>query len=68
MKRAELVDLSAERARRAAELAADTGLRGADAVHVELAADRGDRLITWDRQQASRGRATARVATPREDL
>ena len=60
----ELVELTAERSRRAADVAAATGVRGADAVYLELAAQRGDTLVTWDRQQLERGVAVARVATP----
>lgn len=62
--RIDLYDLSADRSRRAAEIAAATGVRGADAVYLELAAQRGDILVTWDRQQLDRGRAVARVQTP----
>jgi len=40
---------------RTTELAADLGLRGADAVYVALASDLQVPLITWDRQQRERG-------------
>lgn len=60
----ELVELDAERSRRAAEIAAATGVRGADAVYLELAVQRGEALVTWDRQQLDRGSAVARVLTP----
>ena len=60
----ELVDLDSERSRRAAEIAAATGVRGADAVYLELAVQRGLALVTWDRQQLERGSAVARVETP----
>ena len=60
----ELIDLDSERSRRAAAIAAATGLRGADAVYLELAAQRGFALVTWDRQQLERGPAVARVETP----
>lgn len=60
----ELVPLSEDRSRRAAEIAGSTGVRGADAVYLELAAHRGDVLVTWDRQQLERGGAVARVQMP----
>lgn len=60
----DLVGLDAERSRRAAEIAAATGVRGAGAVYLELAVQRGDTLVTWDRQQLQRGSALARVETP----
>ena len=60
----ELVALDAERSHRAARLAAGTGVRGADAIYLELAAQRGDTLVTWDRQQLERGSSVARVETP----
>lgn len=60
----EIVPLTEERSRRAAEIAGSTGVRGADAVYLEVAAQRGDVLVTWDRQQLDRGTAAARVETP----
>lgn len=60
----DLVVLDAERGRRAAGVAAATGVRGADAVYLELAAQRREPLVTWDRQQLQRGAAVARVQTP----
>lgn len=60
----ELVPLNRERATRAAEIAASAGVRGADAVYLELAAERGDVLVTWDRRQLERGRQAARVERP----
>ena len=60
----ELYDLTAERARRASRIATMTGVRGADAIYLELAADRCEELVTWDRQQLERGRSLARVGTP----
>ncbi len=60
----ELVDLDSERSRRAAAIAAATGARGADAVYLELAVQRGVALVTWDRQQLARGLAVARVERP----
>lgn len=63
----ELVPLSGERARRAAALASRTALRGADAVYVELARERGSALVTLDRQQLERGASVVNVALPSED-
>ncbi|MFQ5527113.1 MAG: type II toxin-antitoxin system VapC family toxin [Thermoanaerobaculia bacterium] len=60
----ELFDLDADRSRRAAAIASATGVRGADAVYLELAAHRRDVLVTWDRQQLERGGTVARVETP----
>ena len=60
----DLVELDLGRGRRAAEIAAATGVGGADAVYLELAARRGDTLVTWDRRQLERGPAAARVETP----
>jgi len=60
----DLFALDADRARRAAAIASNGAVRGADAVYLELAAHRGDVLVTWDRQQLERGRAFARVEKP----
>jgi predicted nucleic acid-binding protein len=60
----ELVDLDLARARRAADVAAATGVRGADAVYLALAQERGEVLVTLDRQQRQRGRAVAQVRSP----
>ena len=60
----ELVPLTLERSSRAAEIAAASAVRGADAVYLELARDRNDVLVTLDRQQLERGRQVARVQRP----
>ena len=60
----DLVDLDERRGRRAAEIATAAAVRGADAVYLELAEQRGEVLVTWDRQQLERGVAVARVETP----
>jgi predicted nucleic acid-binding protein len=60
----ELVPLDTERSRRASQLAATAGVRGADAVYLGLAAERGDVLVTWDRQQLERGTGVAEVERP----
>lgn len=60
----DFAELTADRSRRASEIAAAAGVRGADAIYLELATQRGDTLVTWDRQQLERGAAVARVETP----
>ena len=60
----DLVPLDSERSQQAAKIAAATGVRGADAVYLELAAQRGEVLVTWDRQQLKRGALVARVERP----
>jgi predicted nucleic acid-binding protein len=60
----DLVPLDIERGRRAATIAAATGVRGADAVYLELAVQRGEVLVTWDRQQLDGDARVARVQRP----
>lgn len=60
----ELLPLTWERAQEAAEVAARTGLRGADAVYVALARELGATLVTLDRQQLERGSGIADVRRP----
>ena len=48
----------------ATELAADLGLRGADAIYVALAAQLQIPLVTWDRQQRERGGQRVDARTP----
>ena len=60
----ELVELDSIRARRAAEVALATRVRGADAVYLALAEERGDVLVTLDRQQRERGGALVDVREP----
>ena len=60
----ELVPLTGERSHRAAVLASRTVLRGADAVYLELARERGMALITLDRQQLERGGSVVDVRMP----
>lgn len=59
-----LLPLEEERAAAAAEVAAATGVRGADAVYLALARELREPLVTLDRQQLERGRAIARVERP----
>jgi predicted nucleic acid-binding protein len=60
----ELFDLDGPRARRAAEVAAATRVRGADAVYLALAIEHGAVLISLDRVQRERGGAMAEVRLP----
>ncbi len=60
----ELVPLTAERADRAASIAAAAGVRGADAVYLALAQELGDTLVTLDRRQLRRGGPFAPVEHP----
>ncbi len=56
----ELADLSAS-------VAATLQLRGADAVYVALALLADVPLVTWDKQQLTRGARVAQTLTPEED-
>jgi predicted nucleic acid-binding protein len=58
------IGLDQERARRAASLAAETGLRGADAVYLALAQEMQETLVTVDRQQADRSAGIVDVRIP----
>jgi predicted nucleic acid-binding protein len=59
-----LESLTDRRSRHAAEIARLTAVRGADAVYLQLAAERGEVLVTLDRQQLERGSTVARVERP----
>ena len=52
----------------AAELAADRGLRGSDAVYVAVAQRYGSTLVSLDREQRERARLVIRSLTPVEAL
>ena len=52
----------------ATELAASLLLRAGDALYVEVAARLGIRLVTWDREQATRCAAVVETATPAQLL
>jgi len=60
----ELVSVSQAMAERAAIIAADHRIRGCDAVYIALADQRGDALVTLDRQQLERGTAIVNVREP----
>jgi predicted nucleic acid-binding protein len=59
-----LVAIDDHLGRAAAELAADLGLRGADAVYVATAAHLGIPLVTWDREQHKRAGGLVAVEIP----
>lgn len=53
-------------ARRAAQIARDHRLRGADAVYVSVAEMFGSRLIAWDAEMLERGADVVTTMTPLE--
>jgi predicted nucleic acid-binding protein len=59
-----LVVLDAELAEQAGRIAADSKLRGADAVYVAVAKRLAVPLVTWDREQLERGRGVVEVVRP----
>jgi predicted nucleic acid-binding protein len=61
-----LIAVDQRLAMRAARLAAELSLRGADAVYVAAALDLGLPLVSWDVEQRERGRRLVRVHTPGE--
>ena len=63
-----LVTLTDDLVDEAADAAARLRLRAGDAVYVVVAARAGARLVTWDREQLTRGAALVQTATPAEDL
>jgi predicted nucleic acid-binding protein len=60
----ELYPLTAVRSEAAADLAASTGVRGADAVYLALAMELDETLVTLDRQQLERGKGVTDVKKP----
>ena len=60
----ELYPLTAVRSETAADLAASTGVRGADAVYLALAMELDETLVTLDRQQLERGKGVTDVKKP----
>ena len=63
-----LFALTPERAHRAAVIAANARLTGADATYVALAHQLAMGLVTWDRQQRERAPSTISVSTPADLL
>ena len=60
----ELMPVTVTLSRRAAGIAIDCRLRGADAVYVALAERHRDELVTLDRQQLERGAAVVTTRRP----
>ena len=60
----ELIPITMTLAEQAAEMAAEHGIRGCDAVYVALADQLSDTLVTLDRQQLERGARLVTVRTP----
>ena len=60
----ELVTVSSELAERAAEIAIDCRIRGADAIYVALAERLDDELVTLDQQQLERAKDVVKARTP----
>lgn len=60
----ELVPVVIPMAERAADIAIDHRIRGADALYVALAEHRRDELVTLDRQQLERGAAVVPTRRP----
>ncbi len=60
----ELVPVTSPMAERAADIAIDYRVRGADALYVALAEHRGDVLVTFDRQQLERPTAIVTTLHP----
>lgn len=59
-----VVALDRRMGERAADLAADLGLRGADATYVAVARHLELPLVTWDREQRDRAGGTITTVTP----
>ena len=59
-----LVAVTPQLAKRAAVIAADQRVRGADAIYLALAQQLGDVLVTLDRQQLQRGAAVVKTQHP----
>jgi predicted nucleic acid-binding protein len=64
----ELAPITVTLASAAAHLAADLGLRGADAIYVALAAQKSEVLVTLDRELVERGGGVVVVQTPEAAL
>jgi len=64
--RLQLVPLDVSLARRAAEVARDHRLRGADSVYVSVAETVDSGLITWDAEMLERGADVVTTMTPLE--
>ncbi len=60
----ELVKVSVELAERAAQIAIDCRIRGADAIYVALAEQLDDELVTLDQQQLERAKDVVKARMP----
>ncbi len=60
----ELIPLSTERARKAAAIAINQRLRGADAIYAQVAVEEVSLLVTWDSEMLSRASAIVASITP----
>jgi len=61
----QLIPISLSLAKSAGRIAIEQRIRGCDALYVALAANTGEPLVTWDRQQKERGAELAITLTPR---
>lgn len=68
MKGLRLESLTENRSRRAAKIAAQHRLRGADAVYVALAEETESLLITWDNEMLERSISIVQTSTPTQWL
>lgn len=59
-----LISVDARLAEDAASVAADRGFRGADATYVAVAIEHAERLVTWDRDQATRADGLVAAGPP----
>jgi len=59
-----IVDLDAELAEEAGQIAANRRLRGADAVYVALARRLEIALVSWDQEQVERARGLVEIVEP----
>ncbi len=64
MKLIEYSELTEERSRQSAELAANLRVRGMDAIVIQTAKERNSLLITFDDEMAKKAKAVSRVAKP----
>lgn len=59
-----LVDMNYQFGLTAARLAADTQIKGSDAIYVEVARQLGIPLVTWDQEQLNRAGSVIQAFTP----
>lgn len=68
LKYVQFIPLNDDLTREATEIAADRGLRGADAVYVAVARHHNCILVSLDREQRERAQPLVRAITPEEAL